>query len=129
MEKLHTLFAEWMRGVVEYVKGVVAIDGKQARRTGGGDQKPLHVVSAFATEARLVLGQLACEEKSNEITAMPKLLDMLEVKGCIVTVDAMGTQTKIAKKIRDKGADYILVLKTNQAVLYTGESGGQTLPG
>ena len=99
-EKLHTLFAEWMRGVVEHVKGVVAIDGKQARRTGGGDQKPLHVVSAFATEARLVLGQLACEEKSNEITAIPKLLDMLEVKGCIVTIDAMGTQTKIAKKIR-----------------------------
>lgn len=117
-EKLHELFAEWMRGVVEHVKGVVAIDGKQARRTGDGEQKPLHVVSAFATEARLVLGQIACEEKSNEITAIPKLLEALELNGSIVTIDAMGTQTKIAKKIRDKGADYILALKTNQTALY-----------
>ena len=117
-EKLHALFAEWMRGVVEQVKGVVAIDGKQARRTGDRGQKPLHVVSAFATEARLVLGQIACEEKSNEITAIPKLLEVLELSGCIVTIDAMGTQTKIAKKIREKGADYILALKTNQTALY-----------
>ena len=117
-EKLHALFAEWMRGVVEHVKGVVAIDGKQARRTGDEGQKPLHVVSAFATEARLVLGQIACEEKSNEITAIPKLLEVLELNGCIVTIDAMGTQTKIAKKIREKGADYILALKTNQTALY-----------
>ena len=117
-EKLHELFAEWMRGVVEQVKGVVAIDGKQARRTGDGGQKPLHVVSAFATETRLVLGQIACEEKSNEITAIPKLLEVLELSGCIVTIDAMGTQAKIAKKIREKGADYVLALKTNQTALY-----------
>lgn len=66
----------------------------------------------------MVIGQLACEEKRNEITAITKLLDMLEIKGCIVTIDAMGTQTEIAKKIREKGADYILSWKSNQLNLY-----------
>ena len=117
-DQLHTAFVDWMKSVVEAVKGVVAIDGKQARRTKEEEKKPLHVVSAFASEYRLVLGQLACEEKSNEITAIPKLLDMLEIKGCIVTIDAMGTQTGIAKKIRKKEADYILALKANQGKLY-----------
>lgn len=78
---------EWMRSIVENVTGVVAIDGKQARRTKDGRKSPLHVVSAFSAECSLVLGQLACEEKSNEITAIPKLL---EINGCIVTIDAMG---------------------------------------
>ena len=105
-EQLHTVFADWMRGAVEKIKGVVAIDGKQARRTGDSEHRPLHVVSAFASEARLVLGQIACEEKSNEITAIPKLLEVLELSGCIVTIDAMGTQTKIAEKILEKGADF-----------------------
>lgn len=117
-DQLHMAFVDWMKSVVEAVKGVVAIDGKQARRTKDEEKKPLHVVSAFASEYRLVLGQLACEEKSNEITAIPKLLDMLEIKGCIVTIDAMGTQTEIAKKIRKKEADYILSLKANQGKLY-----------
>ena len=116
--KLHTVFVEWMRSAVEKVSGVVAIDGKQARRTGDSQQRPLHIVSAFSSEARLVLGQIACEEKSNEVTAIPKLLEVLELSGCIVTIDAMGTQTKIAEKIREKGADYILALKTNQPALY-----------
>ncbi len=75
-QKLHEVFVEWMKSVVESVGGVVAIDGKQARRTKGREQKPLHVVSAFSSECRMVLGQLACEEKSNEITAIPKLLEM-----------------------------------------------------
>lgn len=117
-EKIHTVFSEWMKTIVTKCKGVVAIDGKQARRTGSAEKRPLHVVSAFAHEFGMVLGQLACEEKSNEITAIPKLLDMLEITGCIVTIDAMGTQTEIAKKIRDKGADYILSLKDNQHNLY-----------
>ncbi len=116
--QIHELFAEWMRSVLPLVKGVIAIDGKQARRTADSDKRPLHVVSAFAHEYGMVLGQLACEEKSNEITAIPKLLDMLEIGGCIVTIDAMGTQTEIAKKIRDKNADYILSLKSNQHSLY-----------
>ena len=116
--QLHKVFVEWMKNAVETVTGVVAVDGKQARRTKGGKKKPLHVVSAFSTECGLVLGQLACEEKSNEITAIPKLLEQLELKGCIVTIDAMGTQTEIAKAITDSGADYILALKENQKTLY-----------
>ena len=109
--QLHTVFVEWMKNVVEQVTGVVAIDGKQARRTKDAKKAPLHVVSAFSAECGLVLGQLACEEKSNEITAIPKLLEMLELEGCIVTIDAMGTQTEIAKKITEKGADYIMRIK------------------
>lgn len=83
----------------------MAIDGKQARRTKDTKKRPLHVVSAFSAEYGMVLGQLACEEKSNEITAIPKLLKMLEIKGCIVTIDAMGTQTDIAETIIDNKAD------------------------
>ena len=117
-KKLHLLFCEWMKSVVQELSGVVAIDGKQARRTKDAKKRPLHAVSAFSAECGLVLGQLACEEKSNEITAIPKLLEMLEINGCIVTIDAMGTQTAIADAIIDKGADYILSLKENQKTLY-----------
>lgn len=117
-QQLHAVFVEWMKNAVETLTGVVAIDGKQARRTKGGKKKPLHVVSAFSTEYGMVLGQLACEEKSNEITAIPKLLEQLELQGCIITIDAMGTQSEIAKTIRDRGADYILSLKENQKTLY-----------
>jgi len=117
-KKIHELYCEWMKNVVREVYGVVAIDGKQARRTKDTSKRPLHVVSAFSAEYGLILGQLACEEKSNEITAIPKLLEMLEIKGCIVTIDAMGTQTEIAKAITDKQAEYILALKENQKNLY-----------
>lgn len=117
-KQLHTVFVEWMKSALESIGGVIAIDGKQARRTKDESKRPLHVVSAFASERRMVLGQLACEEKSNEITAIPKLLETLEIAGCIVTIDAAGTQTEIAQKIRDKGADYILTLKANQTNLY-----------
>ena len=116
--KLHEIFVEWMKDIAKNIFGVVAIDGKEARRTKDKSKKPLHVVSAFSHEFGLVLGQLACEEKSNEITAIPKLLEMLEIKGCIVTIDAMGTQTEIADKIIEKGADYCLSLKENQGNLY-----------
>lgn len=117
-QKLYLLFCEWMKSVAKELYGVVAIDGKQARRTKDTKKRPLHVVSAFSAEYGMVLGQLACEEKSNEITAIPKLLEILEIKGCIVTIDAMGTQTDIAKSIIDNGADYILALKENQKTLY-----------
>ena len=117
-QKLHEVFCEWMKSVMKEVYGVVAIDGKQARRTKDDKKKPLHVVSAFSAEYGLVIGQLACEEKSNEITAIPKLLKMLEIKGCIVTIDAMGTQTEIAQAVRAKEGDYILALKENQKTLY-----------
>ena len=117
-QKLHLLFCEWMKSIAKELYGVVAIDGKQARRTKDTKKRPLHVVSAFSAEYGMVLGQLACEEKSNEITAIPKLLKMLEIKGCIVTIDAMGTQTDIAETIIDNDADYILALKENHKTLY-----------
>lgn len=117
-KKLHDVFCKWMKSVVSELTGVVAIDGKEARRTRDANNRPLHVVSAFSHEYGLVMGQIACEEKSNEITAIPKLLEMLEIRGCIVTIDAMGTQKEIAKKIIDKDADYILSLKENQKTLY-----------
>jgi len=117
-EQVHEVFIKWMKAIAEHLTGVIAIDGKQARRTKDERQKPLHVVSAFSSERELVLGQIACEEKSNEITAIPALLKMLELKGCIVTIDAMGTQTEIASAIIDKEADYLLALKGNQHDTY-----------
>jgi predicted transposase YbfD/YdcC len=100
---------------------VIALDGKTlcASRDVPKKKKAVHIVSAWAASNRLVLGQLACEEKSNEITAIPLLLDLLEIKGCIITIDAMGTQTKIAEKIIDKGADYLLSVKENQPQLHS----------
>ena len=96
---------------------VVAIDGKASRRSRKRGLQALHLVSDFATEARLILGQEACAEKSNELTAIPVLLDSLMLKGVIVTIDAMGTHTNIARAIRDKEADYVLAVKDNQTKL------------
>lgn len=93
---------------------VVAIDGKTSRRSGKIDGTPLHLVSAFAAGAGLVPGQRATAEKSNEKTAIPELLATLALEGCIVTIDAMGTQPTIAQAIRDRGANYILSVKDNQ---------------
>jgi len=98
---------------------VVAIDGKSVRRSHnrGAGLGPLHMVSAWAVANRVVLGQVATEAKSNEITAIPRLLDLLMLKGCIVTIDAMGCQTKIAEQIIAAGGDYVLALKGNQGTL------------
>ena len=98
------------------IEGVVAIDGKTVRRSrdDAKGNRPAHVVSAWACEASLVLGQLKVDEKTNEIKAIPELLDILCLKGCVVTIDAMGTQKEIAEKIIDKEADYILQVKGNQ---------------
>ena len=113
-------FVQWVQGISKTVKGVVAIDGKTLRhshdRTAG--KKALHLVSAWAVENRLVLAQVATEEKSNEITAIPLLLQQLALAGCIVTIDAMGTQLKIAEQIIEQEADYALALKDNQGNLY-----------
>jgi len=113
-------FVQWVQGISRTVKGVVAIDGKTLRRSHDrtAGKKPLHLVSAWAVENRLVLAQLATEEKSNEITAIPLLLKQLALKGCIVTIDAMGTQTKIAEQIIEQEGDYALALKENQGNLY-----------
>lgn len=114
-------FIEWVQSVVELTKGqVIAIDGKTLRGSSSlsNGKKAIHMVSAFASANQVVLGQLACEEKSNEITAIPALLELIVVKGCIVTIDAMGCQTAIAEKIIDRGADYILAAKDNQKKLH-----------
>ena len=112
-------FQRWVKQIVpSLVKGeVVAIDGKTSRRSGSVGKTPLHMVSAFAAGAQLVLGQRATAEKSNEKTAIPELLATLALEGCIVTIDAMGTQPNIAQAIRDRGADYILSVKDNQPTL------------
>jgi len=108
-------FSAWVESLCEAEPDIVAIDGKTSRRTHdrAGGRNPLHLVSAWASRQRLVLGQQACEAKSNEITAIPLLLDRLALTGALVTIDAMGCQTKIAQKILDKGADYLLAVKAN----------------
>jgi len=112
-------FAAWAARFAGVPGEVVAIDGKTARRTfkKAKGEAAIHVVTAYAVERRLVLGQVKTEEKSNEITAIPKLLDALSLEGATVTIDAMGCQREIARKINDKGADYILALKDNQPTL------------
>jgi predicted transposase YbfD/YdcC len=112
-------FTAWVAGLTQGLSGVVAIDGKTLRRTKdvAKDKKPLHLLSAFAHETGLVLAQQAVAEKSNEITAIPDLLEKLCIQGCIVTIDAMGTQKTIAHKIRAAEADYLLALKGNQSTL------------
>jgi predicted transposase YbfD/YdcC len=114
-------FNSWITDVKEVSKGeIIPIDGKTLRRSfdRASSKAAIHMVSAWAKTNRLVLGQLKVDEKSNEITAIPKLLDMLEIAGCIVTIDAMGCQKDIATKIIDKEADYVLALKANQGKLY-----------
>ena len=112
-------FVAWASAVTGAPEGVIAIDGKTVRRSL--DKKrgkaAIHMVSAFAARQRLVLGQLKVAEKSNEIIAIPKLLDMVAIEGAIVTIDAMGCQRDIAQKIIDKKADYLLALKGNQGTL------------
>lgn len=97
---------------------VVAFDGKTHRRTGGSNATALHTLNAWSVENRLVLGQLSVEEKSNEITAVPQLMDMLDLKGCIVTADALNCQKSVAEKAIEKQSDYILAVKGNHAVMY-----------
>src|SRR5271166_1099552 len=114
-------FTEWVAGLcatnpqTDAGPEIVAIDGKTSRRTHdrAHDRNPLHLVSAWASGQRLVLGQQACAAKSNEITAIPLLLERLAIRGALVTIDAMGCQTKIARKILDKEADYLLAVKQN----------------
>lgn len=114
-------FVSWTSEISGLIGGkVVAIDGKTLR--GSYDRSlnksAIHMVSAWVAETQISLGQVKTAEKSNEITAIPELLDMLDVKGCIITLDAMGCQKNIAKKTIDKSADYMLALKKNQKELY-----------
>lgn len=112
-------FMDWVNSIHHVTDGlVVALDGKTVRGFINTDRKAsLHIVSAYASMNRITLGQVAVDEKSNEITAIPKLLDLLVLDGCIITIDAMGCQKEIAKKICEKKADYILMVKDNQPEL------------
>src|SRR4051794_6752015 len=116
-EQCQRCFAAWVAACTGVPEGVIAIDGKTSRRTRGKGKAALHLVSAFAARQRLVLGQAKVADKSNEIVAIPKLLDLLHIEGAIVTIDAMGCRREIARKIIDKKADYILALKGNQGSL------------
>lgn len=112
-------FREWVCAIQGTLKGVVAIDGKTARgshdRANG--KKAIHLVSAWAVENGLALGQVKVDDKSNEITAIPELLRLLQLNGCLVTIDAMGCQREIAQNILDAGGDYLLAVKDNQEIL------------
>jgi predicted transposase YbfD/YdcC len=120
-EQFQTCFVRWIAAVSQRIGGqVIAIDGKVLRRSHdhGIGQAAIDMVSAWAVANRLVLGQVKVTEKSNEITAIPRLLEALEISGCIVTIDAMGCQTDIAQAISARDADYVLALKDNQGQLY-----------
>jgi len=111
-------FVDWVRATVQITEGeVVSIDGKTLRGSRKGDNPPIHLVGAWASKSRVILGQTKTGSKSNEITAIPDLLEMLDLKGCIVTIDAMGAQTKIAEKIAEHN-DYVLAVKENREKLY-----------
>ena len=117
---LLTCIQNWLAAFRSAVdRELVAIDGKTMRGSfdSAAGQNPLHVVSAWASEARLVLGQIAVDSKSNEITAIPLLLELLALQGCIVTIDAMGCQKDIAAAVREREADYVLTIKDNQPTL------------
>ena len=122
-EQFERCFTEWVLAVSEVLQGdVVAIDGKAVRRShdryvGKG---AIHMVSAWACASGVTLGQISVDRRSNEITAIPRLLEMLAVEGCIVTIDAMGCQREIASKILEEEADYVLAVKRNQVLLHEG---------
>ncbi|MBV8522252.1 MAG: ISAs1 family transposase [Acetobacteraceae bacterium] len=118
-EAFQRCFVAWVAALTGVPSGVIAIDGKTVRRSHHkkNGKAAIHMVSAFAARQRLVLGQVKVADKSNEIVAIPKLLDLLAIEGAIVTIDAMGCQRDIAQKIVDKEADYVLSLKGNQGTL------------
>jgi predicted transposase YbfD/YdcC len=124
---MNRCFERWVSHLCQAVTGdpkTIAIDGKTLRSSASAKgtpdgQQPLHLISAWAQEAKLVLTQVACADKSNEITAIPQLIEMMELKGCTVTIDAMGCQRAIAEQLHAKKADYVLALKDNHPTLHT----------
>ena len=118
--ELQVCFIDWVQSVVSKSShNIVNIDGKRLCNSGeNGSKSMIHLVNAWSNSNQMILGQVKTEEKSNEITAIPTLLDLLELDGAIVTIDAMGCQTAIAERIADKGADYILAVKDNQKFLH-----------
>jgi predicted transposase YbfD/YdcC len=120
-DEFNKSFLSWIKGISKITAGeIIAFDGKQSRNSGDekNGQGVINTVSAWATINRLVLGQKKVEGKSNEITALPELIKILDLAGCIVTIDAMGCQREIVKKIVEKDADYVIAVKKNQPSLY-----------
>jgi predicted transposase YbfD/YdcC len=120
-EAFRSSFLEWVQTIQRLTKSeTIAIDGKQLRgsKDAGNEQPAIDMVSAWATASKMVLGQVKVDDKSNEITAIPKLLHLLDIEGCVVTIDAIGTQTEIAATIVERGGDYVLSVKENQLQLY-----------
>ncbi len=115
--QFNNIFKNWINSFLENIPEHIAIDGKTVKRSQYGDIPPVHIVSAYSTDKRLVLGQIKTDMKSNEITAIPKLLEMLSIAGSIITIDAMGCQREIAQQIIDKKGDYLLAVKKNQESL------------
>lgn len=111
-------FINWTQRISKVVEGVIALDGKTICDSGSGDEKAIHLVSAISTENNIVLGQIATKAKSNEITAFPALIELLDLNDSIVTIDAAGCQKDIASQIRDQGGEYVLGLKGNQGSLH-----------
>ena len=119
-EEFQQSFLSWIQSISCFNQGeVIAIDGKTLRHSyGGQSKKAIHMVSAWATSQRLVLGQVKVDQKSNELTAIPDLLKVLELNGSLVTIDALGCQRSIVKSIVERGGDYVITLKKNQLSLY-----------
>jgi predicted transposase YbfD/YdcC len=120
-QQLQNSFLSWIKSINKITEGeVIAIDGKTLRHSydKGKEKGAIHMISAWATNNRLVLGQCKVDEKSNEITAIPELIKVLDIAGCIVTIDAMGCQKQIVKSIVEKSGEYIIALKKNQGNLY-----------
>ena len=108
----------WLLQIDEIAGKIIAFDGKTMRGNRREGSRALHLLSAFLTDAQIVPGEILCDEKSNELTAIPELLEMINVEKAVVTVDAMGTQTEIAEKITAQKADYCLALKENQSGIH-----------
>ena len=117
-ENFRTCFVTWAKALKLPGNNHLAIDGKVSRHSFDGEENPLHMVTAFASDCRMVLAQEKVADKSNEITAIPKLLELLDLKGTIVTIDAMGCQREISEAICEREADYVLSLKGNQGNLH-----------
>ena len=119
-QQFQSCFIAWVERFTTAVRGVVAVDGKTLRRSfdRAAEQGPIHMISAWSSQQRLVLGQCKVADKSNEITAIPELLKLLELHGAVVTIDAMGCQRTIAAQIIDQNADYVFGLKGNQGTLH-----------
>jgi predicted transposase YbfD/YdcC len=118
-EKFEACFVQWVKSFqLNLQEKIIAVDGKTSRRSFDGENRAMHMISAFASEIGIVLGQLKVDGKSNEITAIPQLLDILDLEGATVTIDSMGCQSNIVEKIVEKKAEYVIGLKGNQGTLH-----------